>query len=143
MNKGDPCPPASHTWLFIDQASSRLLQMRQRRLDVGYSVCHVVKALPMPIQEFADRGVGSQRLEQLYERAADGNHRLLYPLLLDNLPVDRVDEVPLLVGSQRCVEVTHCNSNVVQVEQSHPATLPRRREDPSLPCRLPSDQEVS
>jgi hypothetical protein len=61
----------------------------------------MVQPLAVLLEKTPHRGVGSQGLEELDERPPDRDHRLLDTLLLDYLPIQRLDPVPVPIAVDR------------------------------------------
>ena len=70
-------------------------------------------------QEYAHWGFRAQRLKQLNERAAQGDHRLLDSLLRNLFAIERLDLIPVRIQSKGGIEVLHGNGHVVEIEEFH------------------------
>lgn len=85
----------------------------------------MMKTLTIPVDEPADRRVRTKWLKQLNERPTQRDHRLVHALLGYLLPIERFHPISVAVGGECCVEVVHCDPDVVQVYQLHIVRLLR------------------
>jgi hypothetical protein len=109
----DTSPPDSGFRVY--QLGTLGYEMGQGCLDVGDRISNVVKALPMPLQEPPHRGIRSQRLQQLHIRTPDRDHRLLDPLLGDDLPIGGFDPIPGAIAINGLVQIVDGHGDVVEV----------------------------
>jgi len=123
MHEGNSGSLPSDPRLSVDQLCAFRGQVVERSRDVGDRISNVMKAFAATRQESADRGIGSQRPQQLNMRAPDWDHRLLYTLLLDDFPIHRLDAVAGAVGRDGLIEVIDGHGDVVQIQQQHPISV--------------------
>ncbi len=116
MHECDSCAPSPSSRAFVDEAGTRLLQMRQGGLDVGYRIRDVVEAFAVIVQKSSDRRLGAQWLQELHERPAYRDHRFLDSLFLYYLPIRGLDPITIPVTVECRVEVMHRYRYVVEVE---------------------------
>lgn len=139
MDEGDPCPPASRTRTRVDQSRSLCLEVLEREIDRGDGECDMVQPLAMTLEEATHRCVRSERLEKLDEGPANGDHRLLDPLALDALPVQRLHPISPPVSVESGVEVVNCDCGVIEVDQFHEMRLFAHGEDVIRAVTIPLD----
>lgn len=121
MDEGDACAPSTGSRLGVDETGPVGSKVFQRRTDIGDGKRNVMKTLTLLGQELSHRGFRPQRLQQLDEGAADGNHRLIDPLLGHHLPIERLHPVAAPVVLDGRVQVRHGDPHVIEVEQLHRA----------------------
>jgi hypothetical protein len=102
---------------LVDQAQARLLQRRQRGVDVGHLVGDVVDAGALLGQELADGRVRAEGREELDVVLADVEEHRLDALLGHVLAVDELHVVRLLVEGDRGVEVLDGDAHVVDARE--------------------------
>lgn len=119
MHERDPRTAATHPRFLVDEANTLGPQMSEGGVDVGYRVGDMVHAFAAGTNELADRRLLAERLQQLNVRTSHGDHRLLDSLALHHLAMDWFDPVQALVFGQSRVEVTHGDSDVVDVDEEH------------------------
>lgn len=130
MNEGDPGATPARPRLGVDEACSLFLEMGKGGLDRYNCIRDVVQTFTILRQELTHRGFRPEGLEQLDERTAHGDHRLLDPLALHLLPVHGLDPVAVPVSIEGGVEIVNCDRDVVEVEELH---LPERI-SPQVAC---------
>ena len=119
MDEGDPGATAPDTRLGVDETDPLLPEMGESRVDGDDCVCDMMEPFTILRQEPADRSFRAKWLEELHERATDGDHRLLDSLALHTLAVDRIDAVSISVAVDGGVEIVDCNRHVIQVQELH------------------------
>jgi hypothetical protein len=55
----------------------------------------------------------------LNERTSNRNHCFLDTLLLDDLPIERLDPISLSIASYRAIQIVNCDGDMVQIEEFH------------------------
>ena len=66
MEERDTVPTGTHARCAVDEGYARGIEPREVALEVLGAVRDVVQALALSLQEAADGGVGTERLEQLH-----------------------------------------------------------------------------
>lgn len=85
VDESHPVSVASGACRAIDQLHPGLVQLPQRRLDVGHAVGHVMQPRSAPLEEPTHGRVGAQRLQQLQLAVARSQETQLHALRLDSL----------------------------------------------------------
>lgn len=119
MDEGDPGATPAHPRLGVDETSSLFLEMGEGGLDRYNCISDVVQTFTILGQELTHRGFRAEGLEQLDERAAHRDHRLLNPLALHRLPVHGLDPVTVPISIQGGVEIVNGDRDVIEVEKLH------------------------
>ena len=105
MDEGDLLAATAAPRLPVDQLGTLRLEVGQGGVDIGDGKRDVVQTLATPLEEAADRGIGSERLQQLHEGPTDRDHRLFHSLVVHHLAVQRLDPIEPSVVLQRAVEI--------------------------------------
>lgn len=119
MNECNAGTAPAHLGHLIDQPGAVGSEMLEGCIDVGHREGDVMHPLPIALDESADGRVRRQWHEELNERSTHREHRLLHPLSLDDLAIERLDPVAFPVRRQGRIEVDNSDSNMIQIEQLH------------------------
>jgi hypothetical protein len=119
VNERDPGSSASEPGHVIDQSGAGLAQMCERLVEIEHRVRHMMQSFSSLLEKSPDRGFGSEWEEQLDERATQRKQGFLHPLAFDHLAVAGLDPVTAAISLQSGFEVTHCDTDVVQVVGEH------------------------
>lgn len=119
MDEGDSSSTPSDSWLFVDETRSPALQVSEGGFDRAHGIGNMVQTFTLLGQEATHRGFRAQWLQQLYERAANWNHRLLHALFLHPLTVKGLHVVPVSIAFDRQVEVLNGYGHMIQIEKFH------------------------
>src|SRR6266516_4077463 len=117
MHEGHGRPPRSRPGCPVDEGNALRLESLQDGLDVPHAVPDVVHALAATIEELPNRGVGTERPQDLDIRRSDPEQDLVDPLILDPLPMDRLDtERPAILIHGR-IEVADGDPDVIDLQE--------------------------
>ncbi len=119
MDKGNAGAATAGTRLLIDQPGALGLEVGQRRVNVGDGQGNVMHSLTAGFDESPDRCFWSKWLEKLDERTANGDHCFFDSLLGNNLAVHRLRTEEAGVLSERLIQVTDGQCDVVEVVGEH------------------------
>lgn len=123
MHERNPIASAAGPRSAIDEFDAIGFEMGEGCVDVGDLNGDVVEPLAPPIEKTPDRRVGIEWHEELQKRAAERNHRLLHPLLIDDLTRQGLHTKESRDLAKGLVEVTHRDRGVVQVQGKHPPRM--------------------
>lgn len=119
MNEGDLGTTPAHPRLGVDETCSLFLEMGEGCFDGYNCISDVMKTFTILGQKLAHRGFRAEGFEQLDERAANRDHRLLDPLALHLLPIHGLNPVAVPISIEGGVEIMNCNRDMVEVEELH------------------------
>lgn len=123
MDEGDSGAAPALPGRSVHQPRTAFLEVLEGEVYRSHGKSNVMQTFSVLLQKAAHRGIRPQWLEELEERPADRDHRLLDSLAFDSLPVQRLDVITLAISRECVVEVDDCNRHMIQVEELHPQRL--------------------
>jgi hypothetical protein len=92
-------------------------QATQHHFDVADAIAHVMDALAAPRQEAPHRCLRTEGSKQLYVRGAHGKQDLFHALVLNHLPVGRLQAEGSPIFLYGRLEIGDGDPDVIDVEQ--------------------------
>ena len=119
MDKGNASTTTADAWLLINQPGAFCLEVRQRRIDIGNGKRYVVHSFATGLDEPPNGRLRAERLQELNERTADGDHRFFDALLGNNLAIHGLGaEEPEVLGKGD-IQVPDGQGDVIEVVGEH------------------------
>jgi hypothetical protein len=119
MNESDASATTAYSWLLINQPGAFRPEVRQRRIDVGDGKRDVVHSLAAGLNESPNGRLRTERLEELDEGTANGDHRFFDTLFGNNLAIHGFGTEEPEVLDKGDIQVPDGQGDVIEVVGEH------------------------